>query len=237
MNDKNYRYFDIILGLFVAVLIISNIASSAKIVDWGFGVLGIRLAFDAGTILFPISYIFGDILTEVYGYRRSRRVIWTGFFSLALAAFIFWIVGLLPGETTWQGYAGDTAYQAILGGMSSGGIVLASLTAYWLGEFSNSFVLAKMKILTNGRWLWSRTIGSTLIGELVDTVIFVVVASAFGVFPWSLFFTLTVSNYVFKVVMEVLMTPVTYWVVSSLKRAEGEDVYDRDTNFNPFRVE
>ena len=237
MNDKNYRYFDIILGLFVAVLIISNIASSAKIVDWGFGVLGIRLAFDAGTILFPISYIFGDILTEVYGYKRSRRVIWTGFFSLALAAFIFWIVGLLPGETTWQGYAGDTAYQAILGGMSSGGIVLASLTAYWLGEFSNSFVLAKMKILTNGRWLWSRTIGSTLIGELVDTVIFVVVASAFGVFPWSLFFTLTVSNYVFKVVMEVLMTPVTYWVVSSLKRAEGEDVYDRDTNFNPFRVE
>ena len=237
MNDKNYRYFDIILGLFVAVLIISNIASSAKIVDWGFGVLGIRLAFDAGTILFPISYIFGDILTEVYGYRRSRRVIWTGFFSLALAAFIFWIVGLLPGETTWQGYAGDTAYQAILGGMSSGGIVLASLTAYWLGEFSNSCVLAKMKILTNGRWLWSRTIGSTLIGELVDTVIFVVVASAFGVFPWSLFFTLTVSNYVFKVVMEVLMTPVTYWVVSSLKRAEGEDVYDRDTNFNPFRVE
>ena len=237
MNDKNYRYFDIILGLFVAVLIISNIASSAKIVDWGFGVLGIRLAFDAGTILFPLSYIFGDILTEVYGYRRSRRVIWTGFFSLALAAFIFWIVGLLPGETTWQGYAGDTAYQAILGGMSSGGIVLASLTAYWLGEFSNSFVLAKMKILTNGRWLWSRTIGSTLIGELVDTVIFVVVASAFGVFPWSLFFTLTVSNYVFKVVMEVLMTPVTYWVVSSLKRAEGEDVYDRDTNFNPFRVE
>ena len=237
MNDKNYRYFDIILGLFVAVLIISNIASSAKIVDWGFGVLGIRLAFDAGTILFPISYIFGDILTEVYGYRRSRRVIWTGFFSLALAAFIFWIVGLLPGETTWQGYAGDTAYQAILGGMSSGGIVLASLTAYWLGEFSNSFVLAKMKILTNGRWLWSRTIGSTLIGELVDTVIFVVVASAFGVFPWSLFFTLTVSNYVFKVVMEVLMTPVTYWVVSSLKRAENEDAYDRDTNFNPFRVE
>ena len=237
MNDKNYRYFDILLGLFVAVLIISNIASSAKIVDWGVSILGIRLAFDAGTILFPISYIFGDILTEVYGYRRSRRVIWMGFFSLALAAFIFWIVGLLPGETTWQGYAGDTAYQAILGGMSSGGIVLASLTAYWLGEFSNSFVLAKMKILTNGRWLWSRTIGSTLIGELVDTVIFVVVASAFGVFPWSLFFTLTVSNYVFKVVMEVLMTPVTYWVVSSLKRAEGEDVYDRDTNFNPFRVE
>jgi hypothetical protein len=195
------------------------------------------MAFDAGTILFPISYIFGDILTEVYGYKRSRRVIWTGFFSLVLAAFVFWIVGLLPGESTWQEYAGNSAYQAILGGMSSGGIVVASLTAYWLGEFSNSFILAKMKILTNGRWLWSRTIGSTLVGELMDTVIFVSVASAFNVFPWSLFFTLTVSNYVFKVGMEALMTPVTYWVAGALKRAENEDVYDRDTNFNPFVIE
>ena len=237
MNSKSYRYFDIILGLFVAVLVISNIASSAKIVDWGFSILGIRMAFDAGTILFPVSYIFGDILTEVYGYKRSRRVIWTGFFALALAAFVFWIVGLLPGESTWQGYAGDRAYRSILGGMSSGGIVLASLAAYWLGEFSNSFVLAKMKVLTNGRWLWSRTIGSTIIGELVDTVIFVVVASAFAVFPWSLFFTLTVANYLFKVGMEALMTPVTYAVVSALKRTENEDVYDRDTNFNPFRME
>lgn len=237
MNNKNYRYFDIILGLFVAVLIISNIASSAKIVDWGFSLIGIRLAFDAGTILFPISYIFGDILTEVYGYKRSRRVIWTGFISLALASFVFWIVGLLPGEATWQDYAGDNAYQSILGGMSSGGIVLASLAAYWLGEFSNSFILAKMKVLTNGRWLWTRTIGSTIIGELVDTVIFVVVASAFGVFPWSIFLTLTVANYVFKVSMEAIMTPVTYAVVGALKRSEHEDVYDRDTNFNPFVVE
>lgn len=237
MNNKNFRYFDIILGLFVAVLITSNIASSAKIVDWGFGILGIRLAFDAGTILFPVSYIFGDILTEVYGYKRSRRVIWTGFFALALAALVFWIVGLLPGEATWQEYAGDKAYQSILGGMSSGGIALASLAAYWLGGFSNSFVLAKMKILTNGRWLWSRTIGSTLVGELVDTVVFVAAASAFGVFPWSLFFTLTVANYVFKVGMEALMTPVTYVVVSALKRSEHEDAYDRGTNFNPFVME
>jgi uncharacterized integral membrane protein (TIGR00697 family) len=237
MNNKNYRFFDIILGLFVAVLIISNIASSAKIVDWGFSFIGIRMAFDAGTILFPISYIFGDILTEVYGYKRSRRVIWTGFFSLALAALVFWLVGLLPGESTWQQYAGDDAYRSILGGMSSGGIVLASLAAYWLGGFSNSFVLAKMKVLTNGRHLWARTIGSTLVGELIDTVIFVVVASAFGVFPWSLFLTLTVANYVFKVSMEAIMTPVTYAVVSALKRSEHEDVYDRDTNFNPFVVE
>jgi uncharacterized integral membrane protein (TIGR00697 family) len=234
MNTKSYRFFDIILGIFIAVLLVSNVASSAKIVDLGFSVLNIPMAFDAGTILFPIGYVFGDILTEVYGYQRSRRVIWTGFFSLALAALVFWVISILPGEVTWQGYAGDKAYQSILGGMSSGGIVLASLAGFWLGEFSNSFILAKMKILTRGRWLWSRTIGSTLVGELVDTVMFVVVASAFGVFPWSLFLTLTLTNYLFKVAVEVLMTPVTYLVVRALKRAEGEDYYDRDTNFNPF---
>lgn len=234
MSTKSYRFFDIILGIFIAVLLISNIASSAKIVDLGFSIRNIRMAFDAGTILFPIGYVFGDILTEVYGYQRSRRVIWTGFFALALAALIFWVISILPGEVTWQGYAGDQAYQSILGGMSSGGIVLASLAGFWLGEFSNSFILAKMKILTRGRWLWSRTIGSTLVGEMVDTVMFVVVASAFGVFPWSLFLTLTLTNYLFKVAVEVLMTPVTYLIVRVLKRAEGEDYYDRDTNFNPF---
>ena len=234
MSTKSYRFFDIILGIFIAVLLISNIASSAKIVDLGFSIKNIRMAFDAGTILFPIGYVFGDILTEVYGYQRSRRVIWTGFFALALAALIFWVISILPGEVTWQGYAGDEAYQSILGGMSSGGIVLASLAGFWLGEFSNSFILAKMKILTRGRWLWSRTIGSTLVGEMVDTVMFVVVASAFGVFPWSLFLTLTLTNYLFKVAVEVLMTPVTYLIVRALKRAEGEDFYDRDTNFNPF---
>ena len=234
MNIKSYRFFDIILGLFIAVLVISNVATSAKIVDLGFSIRNIRMAFDAGTILFPIGYVFGDILTEVYGYQRSRRVIWTGFFALALAALVFWIVSILPGEITWQGYAGDKAYQSILGGMSSGGIVFASLAGFWLGEFSNSFILAKMKVLTRGRWLWSRTIGSTLIGELVDTAAFVMVASVFGVFPWSLFLTLTLTNYLFKLAVEVLMTPVTYLVVRALKRAENEDYYDRDTNFNPF---
>ena len=234
MDTKSFRYFDIILGIFIAVLIISNIASSAKIVDLGVSILNIPMAFDAGTLLFPVGYVFGDILTEVYGYKYSRRVIWTGFFSLALAALVFWVIGALPGESTWQGYAGDTAYRSILGGMSSGGIVLASLTGFLLGEFSNSFILARMKILTRGRWLWSRTIGSTLVGELVDSAIFVIVASAFGVFPWSLFLTLTVTNYLFKVTIEVLMTPLTYLVVNALKRAEGEDHYDRDTNFNPF---
>jgi queuosine precursor transporter len=233
---KPYRFFDLIMAVFVTVLVISNIASSAKIVDWGFDLSGVRMAFDAGTILFPISYIFGDILTEVYGYRRSRRVIWVGFACLALSAFVFWLVRVMPGEATWQGYAGDAAYDAILGGMSTGGIVLASLAGYLTGEFTNSFILARMKVLTEGRWLWARTIGSTLVGQLVDTVMFVVVASAFGVFPWSLFLTLTVTNYLFKCGVEALMTPVTYAVVNALKRVENEDYYDRGTNFNPFAV-
>jgi uncharacterized integral membrane protein (TIGR00697 family) len=233
---RSARYFDLILATFVTVLVVSNVASSAKIVDWGFGLFGVRMAFDAGTLLFPVSYIFGDILTEVYGYRRSRRVIWAGFACLALSAAVFWIIRLLPGEATWQTYAGDAAYLAILGGMSSGGIVLASLAGYWTGEFSNSYILAKMKVLTDGRWLWMRTIGSTLIGELVDTAIFVGIASLFGVFPWTLFLTLTITNYVFKVGVEALMTPVTYWIIAWLKKAEGEDYYDRDTDFNPFRL-
>ncbi len=233
---KRYRFFDLIMAVFVTVLVVSNIASSAKIVDWGFNLFGLPLAFDAGTILFPISYVFGDILTEVYGYRQSRRVIWAGFACLALSALIFWTVRLIPGEATWQEYAGDGAYNAILGGMSTGGIVLASLAGFWTGEFTNSFVLAKMKVLTEGRWLWARTIGSTIFGELVDTVIFVVVASAFGVFPWSLFYTLTVTNYIFKCGVEALMTPVTYGIVTALKRAEDEDYYDRGTDFNPFAL-
>lgn len=232
--QKQYRYFDLIMAVFVTVLVVSNIASSAKIVDWGFSLFGVRMAFDAGTILFPVSYIFGDILTEVYGYKRSRRVIWAGFACLALSSAVLWAVKVMPGEATWQGYAGDAAYLAILGGMSSGGIVLASLAGYWSGEFSNSFTLAKMKILTNGRWLWMRTIGSTIVGQLVDTIVFVVVASAFGVFPWSLFVTLVLTNYLFKCGMEALMTPVTYAAVNALKKVEQEDYYDRETNFNPF---
>jgi uncharacterized integral membrane protein (TIGR00697 family) len=234
-TDRQFRYFDLLMAVFVTALVVSNVASSAKIVDWGFSLFGVRLAFDAGTLLFPVSYIFGDILTEVYGFRRSRRVIWAGFFCLALAAAVFWVVGALPGEAEWQKYAGDAAYLAILGGMSSGGIVLASLAGYWTGEFTNSFILAKMKILTNGRWLWSRTIGSTILGELVDTVVFVVVASLFGVFPWTLFLTLSVTNYLFKVGVEALMTPVTYLAVGALKKAEAEDYYDRETDFNPFK--
>lgn len=234
-SDKNYRYFDTITALFCVVLVVSNVASSAKIIDWGVSFLGLPLAFDAGTILFPISYIFGDILTEVYGYKNSRRVIWTGFVALILSSVVFWLVGLMPGESTWQDYAGDVAYKAILGGMSSGGIVLASLAGYWSGEFTNSIILAKLKVYTSGRFLWLRTISSTLVGQFVDTLAFILVASFLSVFPWSLFSTLFVSNYVFKVSLEIILTPVTYGVIRWLKRAENEDYYDRSTNFNPFR--
>jgi uncharacterized integral membrane protein (TIGR00697 family) len=235
-TEKHYRFFDVIMALFVTVLVVSNIASSAKIVDLGFSLFGVPLAFDAGTLLFPVSYIFGDILTEVYGYQRSRRVIWAGFLALALASAVFWFVSILPGETTWQGYAGDAAYASILGGMSSGGIVLGSLIGFWGGEFSNSFILARLKVATHGRLLWLRTIGSTLVGELVDSLLFVLVASLFGVFPWGLFATLALTNYLFKCIVEVLMTPITYAIVGALKRSEREDFYDRETNFNPFRL-
>ncbi len=235
-EQARYRYLDLITALFVTTLVVSNIASSAKIIDWGFSLFGIPMAFDAGTLLFPVSYIFGDILTEVYGYQRSRRVIWIGFFCLALSSLVFWVVSILPGEATWQQYAGQSAYNAILGGMSSGGIVLASLLGYWTGEFSNSFVLAKMKILTSGRWLWTRTIGSTLVGEMVDSAMFILVASLFRVFPWSLFVTLVMTNYLFKCSIEALMTPITYIVVNTLKRRENEDYYDRETNFTPFEI-
>jgi uncharacterized integral membrane protein (TIGR00697 family) len=228
------RYFDLVMALFVTVLIVSNVASSAKIVDWGFSIFGVRMAFDGGTLLFPVSYIFGDVLTEVYGYRRSRRVIWTGFFCLALTALVLGIVRVLPGESAWQSYAGQTAFDNILGGISTGGIVLASLLAYLAGEFSNSVILARMKVQTQGRWLWARTIGSTIIGEGVDTIIFTLVATLVGVFPWELFVSLVLTNYVFKVGVETLMTPITYAVVGLLKRVEGEDYYDIHTNFNPF---
>ena len=225
------------MALFVAVLLISNIASSAKIIDWGVSVAGLPLAFDAGTLLFPISYIFGDILTEVYGYAAGRRVIWAGFAMSALMGFTLWVVARLPGEANWEATAGQAAYDAILGGVSYGGIIVASLAAYFAGEFSNSFVLAKLKIATSGRFLWVRTIGSTLVGEGVDSTVFVLIASAFGVFPWAAAASIIVANYIFKVSIEVLFTPFTYRIVNFLKRSEGVDYYDRDTDFSPFRLD
>mgnify|MGYP001462651516 CR=1 FL=1 len=231
---RSFRYYDLVMVIFVTVLLISNIASSAKIIDWGLRIGGLPLAFDAGTLLFPISYIFGDVLTEVYGFRKSRRVIWVGFSALAFSAVILAIVRILPGEAAWQGYAGQAAYDAILGGMSTGGIVIASLVAYLVGEFSNSVVLAKLKVVTEGRFLWIRTIGSTLVGEGIDTIIFISVASLFKVFPWEIWTSLVVSNYIFKVSIEAIMTPATYWIVNKLKHAENEDFYDHNTKFKFF---
>jgi uncharacterized integral membrane protein (TIGR00697 family) len=233
---KHYRFYDLVMAAFVAVLLISNIASSAKIVDWGVSLFGIRLAFDGGTLLFPLSYVFGDVLTEVYGFRRARRVIWTGFGAMVLMSLCLFAIQKMPGEHEWLGYAGDNAFAAILGGVSGGGIVIASLCAYFLGEFSNSTVLAKLKVAMAGRHLWVRTIGSTLVGEGMDTVAFVLIACAFGVFPWAIAPSLMLSNYIFKVAIEVVLTPVTYAVVGFLKKAEHEDYYDTGTVFNPFSL-
>ena len=216
-----YKYFDIILGVFVAVLLISNVAST-KIVQFG------PFTFDGGTLLFPLVYIFGDVLTEVYGYRRARRVIWTGFFSALLMSLVFIVVGELPAASDWNNPA---ASDAILG--LTPRIVLASLVAYFSGEFSNSYILAKMKIWTKGKHLWSRTIGSTVVGEGIDTALFVVIAFA-GVLPGSLLLTVIISNYIFKVAFETAATPLTYLIVNRLKQTEHADVFDTHTNFNPF---
>jgi uncharacterized integral membrane protein (TIGR00697 family) len=222
------------MSAFVTVLLVSNVASSAKIVDLGFSLFRIPLAFDGGTLLFPISYVFGDILTEVYGFRASRRVIWTGFTALALSSGVFFLLRLLPGEVLWEASAGSAAYDAILGGMSTGGIALASLAGYWVGEFSNSVVLSRMKVLMGGRFLWIRTMGSTLVGEFLDSLIFVLIASVAGIFSWGIFVSLVLTNYLFKCAIEALMTPVTYLVTARLKKAEGIDAYDRGIRFSPF---
>jgi uncharacterized integral membrane protein (TIGR00697 family) len=220
-RERTYRWLDLVTGAFVAVLLISNVAST-KILRLG------PFSFDGGTILFPLAYIFGDVLTEVYGYRRSRRVIWTGFFCLGLAAAVFAVVDLLPPASGWEL---QQSYHAILG--QTPRIVLGSLVGYFSGEFSNSYVLARMKILTRGRWLWTRTIGSTLVGEAVDTSVFLAIAFL-GVLPLPLLRVVFISNYVFKVGVEVLFTPVTYRVTRLLKRLEAEDYYDYHTDFNPF---
>jgi uncharacterized integral membrane protein (TIGR00697 family) len=205
------------------VLIVSNIAST-KILTVG------PFTFDGGTLIFPLSYIFGDILTEVYGYRRSRRVIWTGFGCLVLVAVTLGIVDALPPASDW---GLQDAFHLILG--QTPRIVVASLIAYWAGEFANSFVLAKAKLWTRGRFLWTRTISSTLVGEGVDTVVFILIAFL-GLLPNSLLWAIFVSNYVFKVGVEVLFTPVTYQLVALLKRAENEDFFDWNTNFNPLAL-
>lgn len=237
-NERHgpYRLLGTVTALFVTVLLTSNIASAAKIVDLRVSIGSFPLAFDGGTFLFPLSYIFGDVLTEVYGYRISRRVIWTGFGCAALMSLTFFVLGRLPGEVSWESTAGQVAYDRILGSVGNGAIIVASLSAYWAGEFSNSWVLAKMKIATRGRWLWTRTVGSTVIGEGIDTVLFVGIATLLGVFPVAAMGSLLVANYLFKVGVEAVMTPVTYRLCSFLKRIERVDVYDYGTSFNPFTL-
>lgn len=221
-HGKELRFYATITGLFVAVLLISNIAST-KILLLG------PFTFDGGTILFPLAYIFGDILTEVYGFKRARKVIWTGFACAALMSIVFLAVGVMPADASWGNQA---AYDAILGFVPR--IVIASLIAYFAGEFTNSFVLAKMKIMSRGKDLYKRTIGSTVAGEAVDTAAFALIAFL-GILPTDVLIAVIVSNYVFKVGIEVLFTPITYAVVGFLKREEKMDVYDRGTDFSPFR--
>ncbi len=221
LSERNYKYLGTLSVFFVSILLISNVAST-KIVDFG------QFTFDGGTLLFPLSYIFGDILTEVYGYKKTRDVIWLGFFSALMMSIIFIIVGKLPAAAGWNNQA---AYDAILG--LTPRIVIASLIAYACGNFSNSFVLAKMKLWTGGKYLWTRTIGSTVVGELIDSTLFILIAFLY-IFPSSLLFKLIISNYIFKTLVEVVFTPITYKVVNFLKKNELEDYYDKDTNFNPF---
>jgi hypothetical protein len=236
-SRRVYKYYDLVMAAFVTVLLCSGVIGVQKVSSVGpfhLGPLEIpRLSFGTAILFFPLSYIFGDILTEVYGYARSRRVIWAGFGGLIFAAFMSWTVVKMPSAPGWTG---QEAYEMIFGNTPR--VVLASLTAFCAGEFANSFVLAKMKILTSGRWLWTRTIGSTIAGEGVDSLVFYPLAFL-GAAGWSnsLIFQVMLSNYVLKVVWEVLATPFTYRVVSFLKRAENEDFYDRDTNFNPFKLE
>jgi len=226
-KPASFKYLDIVAAFFVSILVISNIASSAKIVDVGITLFAIPLAFDGGTLLFPFVYVLGDVLTEVYGFRTARRVIFTGFAVMVLAALVFFVLGILPSEASWEeATGGNTVFYAILGGMSYGGIVLASLAAYLAGELSNSLVLSRLKVIMKGRLLFVRTIGSTLVGEMLDSLIFILIACAAGVFPWEIFWSLAVTNYILKCAIEAVVTPFTYWASGFLKRKEGIDVYD-----------
>ena len=225
-NARTYRYLDIISVVFVVVLLISNITAikPLSLPAW------LHVQMDGGNILFPISYIFGDILVEVYGYARSRRVIWLGFAANAIAALVFSLVVALPAVPDWDL---QTAFSQILG--QTPRVVLASLCAFLCGEFLNSYIMAKMKLWSRGRWLWTRTIGSTVIGEFADSTLFTLIAFA-GVWSGETMIKVIVGNYIFKVAYEALATPLTYAIVGALKQVEHEDFYDRDTKFNPFAL-
>jgi uncharacterized integral membrane protein (TIGR00697 family) len=223
---RTYRYYDLLLGAFVTVLLCSNLIGAGKIANVG------GYTFGAGILFFPLAYVFGDVLTEVYGYAKSRRVVWAGFAAIAFSSAMSATVLALPPDPGWNG---QEAMAQVFG--SSWRIALACMVAYFCGEFANSFVLAKLKVYTEGRHLWLRTIGSTVVGEGVDSLLFYPIAFL-GAQNWTteLVFTVMASNYLLKVAWEVLLTPVTYRVVAFLKRVENEDYFDRDTDFTPFKL-
>lgn len=221
--SKKSKYFLYIAILFVAVLMIANTVA-VKIIQIGiFSVAG-------GTLVFPLSYIFGDILTEVYGYKASRKIIWSGFVSLILMSLVYWLVQLIPSAPFWQN---QSAYVLILGAVPR--IVIGSIIGYFAGEFSNSYVLSRMKIWTKGKYLWTRTIGSTIVGEGVDTILFSTIAFA-GILPFGGLITIIISGYILKVAYEIIVTPVTYAIVGWLKRKENMDIFDHGVDYNPFSL-
>jgi hypothetical protein len=239
---RHFRYFDYVMAAFVAILLLSNLIGAAKLatvtipgiatlLSWLpeiFRPTSDNVIFGAGIMFFPISYVIGDILTEVYGYANARRCVWMGFAALLFMAFMSWVVVALPPATGWDGQA---AYESVFG--NTWRIVAASVIAFWAGEFVNSFVLAKMKILTQGKYLWSRTIGSTVFGQAVDSAIFYPIAFL-GKWSTEQVLTVMVVNWALKVLWEVLLTPVTYAVVGWLKAREGVEVFDQGTDFSPF---
>jgi hypothetical protein len=228
---RQYRYFDLIMAAFVCVLVCSNLIGPAKVTQIDAPLLG-TLTFGAGVLFFPISFIFGDILTEVYGYAASRRVIWAGFAGLAFASLMAWMIVALPPAPFWQN---QHEYEVAFG--STWRIALAGLVAFAVGEFVNSYIMAKMKIMAAGKHLWQRTITSTVFGEAVDTVLFVPLAFwNTGIIPNDKIPLVTGAQIIAKILVEVAFTPLVYWVVAFLKRAENEDYYDRHTDFNPFKL-
>jgi len=229
---KQYRYYDFVMAAFVTVLLCSNFIGAAKQATVNMPLFG-EVTFGAGVLFFPISYIFGDILTEVYGYGRDRRVVWAGFGALVFASVMAWVVISLPpaGSEFMKTYQGHL--EGVFG--NSWRIALGSMIAFWCGSFANSYTLAKMKIWSGGRWLWTRTIGSTVVGELVDSALFYFIAF-YGIWATGDVIKIAIAQYVLKSTWEIVMTPVTYRVVGFLKRVENEDYYDRGTNFTPFSV-
>ena len=229
LSGARLRYFDFVMAAFVTILLLSNVLGAGKVAVIGFPGIG-SWPFGAGILFFPISYVIGDILTEVYGYARARRCIWAGFGALLFMAFMAWVVVKLPPADNWEGQA---AYEQVFGQVPR--IVLASIIAFWAGEFVNAYVLARMKIWTRGRHLWSRTIGSTVVGQGVDSLLFYPLAF-YGVWDNQTLLIVLATQWVLKVGWEAILTPVTYAVVGWLKKREGIDVYDEGTDFTPFRA-